>query len=99
MITDERLKEMIADIGGDELHFPIDETIDALTELLSSRAELARLEELQGRLVEDAEDLSENLVWCGGSYDFAVGGQARTGWERGVMPTLATHRALMDEVK
>lgn len=30
----------------------------------------------------------DELRWCGGSADFQVGGEAREGWEKGVIPLL-----------
>ncbi|HXD98234.1 MAG TPA: hypothetical protein VN646_16920 [Candidatus Acidoferrum sp.] len=32
--------------------------------------------------------LYEALEWCGGSPDFAPGGQARAGWQRAVKPLM-----------
>jgi hypothetical protein len=37
---------------------------------------------------EHMTKLEDALVWCGGSADFAPGGQAREGWEKTVMPLL-----------
>jgi hypothetical protein len=36
----------------------------------------------------DIKNLKEALMWCEGSSDFGIGGQARQGWEKGVMPLL-----------
>lgn len=30
----------------------------------------------------------EALIWCSGSQDFALGGQARKGWEKDIIPLL-----------
>lgn len=32
--------------------------------------------------------LRDALLWCGGSADFQIGGQARIGWEKIVLPLL-----------
>jgi hypothetical protein len=40
----------------------------------------------------EASELIEALEWCGGSNEFAPGGTARAGWEKGVLPLLRKHR-------
>ncbi len=49
----------------------------------------AGLEHENGLLRARVAELEEALVWCGGSADFAPGGQARIGWETMCMPLIA----------
>jgi len=39
-------------------------------------------------LKQAVRELAENIIWCGGSNDFSLGGIARKGWEKGPMKTL-----------
>lgn len=48
------------------------------------------------RLLSLTNSLVEALQWCGGSDAFALEGEARHGWERGILPLLKT---AMEEVK
>jgi hypothetical protein len=46
------------------------------------------------RLRAMVDEGREHLLWCGGSADFAPGGLARLGWERGPMVWLNSLAAL-----
>lgn len=50
----------------------------------------ARNQQLEAALLE----AKSALQWCGGSHDFSPEGQARLGWERIVLPALASISAL-----
>ena len=62
-----------------------------ISELLTARQTIERL-------AEDGERLAEQLMWCGGSYDFSPEGKAHVGWMKGVRPALDLHTALMKEI-
>ena len=63
--------------------YTVEEHIDMLAkrghsleaQLAAARAEIAKMREA--------------LIWCSGSQDFAIGGQARAGWEKICQPLLA----------
>ncbi len=46
--------------------------------------------ELAKAFEEVLDEYIEALIWCGGSNDFAIGGQARTGWEKDVVPLISS---------
>lgn len=56
----------------------------------AARAEAARL---RAALVQ-AKDA---LIWCGGSYDFSLRGQAYKGWLAIVVPAIAAIDAALEE--
>lgn len=56
---------------------------DSLIDLIISVIKIDRK-----KAQEEVEKLKEALIWCGGSSDFQVGGIARGGWEKIVVPLL-----------
>ena len=44
--------------------------------------------EMQGRSSLTVESLIEALMWCSGSADFGLGGQAREGWLKLCQPLI-----------
>ena len=51
------------------------------------------------RLLSLVEKLVEALQWCGGSDAFALEGEARHGWERGILPLLETTTKEVQKIK
>jgi hypothetical protein len=50
-------------------------------------------------LVMLLEEAKENLIWCGGSDDFAPDGKARDGWAKGPRQTIDTISMVLNGAK